>query len=99
MPEYWKDIEDLYNKELGDNSSDGNLTNEEESYNFNRRDFLKFLGFSFAVASLASCEGPIQKVIPYIIKPEEVNPGIPNYYASSFADGNEYCSILVKTRD
>ncbi len=64
-----------------------------------RRDFLKFLGFGIAAASLAACEPPVRKAIPYLIKPEEITPGIPNYYASTFSDGHDYCSILVKTRE
>lgn len=64
-----------------------------------RRDFLKFLGFSTAAASLAACETPIQKVIPYVVKPEETIAGIANWYASSFYDGNDFASLLIKNRE
>ena len=65
-----------------------------------RRDFLKYLGFSTAAAMLAaSCEMPVRKVIPYAIKPEDIVPGVPNYYASTFVDGGDYCAIVIKTRD
>ena len=65
-----------------------------------RRDFLKLFGFSFATAAVvSSCEKPVQKAIPYLIKPEEVTPGKASYYASTFFDGTEYCSVLVKVRD
>lgn len=65
-----------------------------------RRDFLKVLGFSVTAATIAaSCEIPVRKVIPYVSKPEEIAPGIANYYASSFVDGADYCSVLVKTRE
>ncbi|MDX2442230.1 MAG: Fe-S-cluster-containing hydrogenase [Bacteroidales bacterium] len=65
-----------------------------------RRDFLKLMGFSITTATIvASCEKPVSKAIPYLIKPEEITPGNASYYASSFFDGNEYGSILVKTRD
>jgi Fe-S-cluster-containing dehydrogenase component len=65
-----------------------------------RRDFLKLFGFSFATAALvSSCEKPLQKAIPYLIKPEEVVPGKASYYASTFFDGTEYCSVVVKVRD
>ena len=61
-----------------------------------RRDFLKAMGFGIGAVSLAACNvAPIQKSIPYLIKPEEVTAGIPNYYASSYKGG----SILVKTRE
>ncbi len=65
-----------------------------------RRDFLKLFGFSVATAAVvSSCEKPVQKAIPYLIKPEEVIPGKASYYASTFFDGTEYCSVLVKVRD
>lgn len=65
-----------------------------------RRDFLKYLGFGLGAATLAaSCEIPIKKAIPYVIKPDEIVPGIANYYASSYVKGGDYCSILVKTRE
>lgn len=65
-----------------------------------RRDFLKYLGFSTAAAMLAaSCEMPVRKAIPYAIKPEDITPGVPNYYASTFVDGGDYCPIIIKTRD
>ncbi len=65
-----------------------------------RRDFLKLFGFSFATAAVvSSCEKPVQRAIPYLIKPEEVTPGKASYYASTFFDGSEYCSVLVKVRD
>ncbi|MBI1837886.1 MAG: TAT-variant-translocated molybdopterin oxidoreductase [Flavobacteriia bacterium] len=64
-----------------------------------RRDFLKFLGFSVAAATVAACEAPVTKAIPYVIKPENVTPGMPTWYASTYYDGNSYASILVKTRE
>ena len=64
-----------------------------------RRDFLKFLGFSTAAASLAACETPVRKVIPYVVKPEETIAGIANWYASSFYDGNDFASLLIKNRE
>jgi len=65
-----------------------------------RRDFLKLFGFSVATAAVvSSCEKPVQKAIPYLIKPEEVTPGKASYYASTFFDGTEYASVLVKVRD
>lgn len=65
-----------------------------------RRDFLKMLGFSVGtVALVSSCQMPVRKAIPLLTRPEDLVPGVPNYYASTFFDGNDYCSILVKTRE
>ncbi len=72
---------------------------EEEKSGTSRRDFLKVMGFSTAAVALAACETPVNKAIPYVVKPEEVTPGVANFYASTFYDGHDYASVLVKTRE
>ena len=107
---YWKGVEELQNDakfvQLKNNEFAEHLPLDEivqeKSGDITatpRRDFLKFLGFSVAAASLAACEAPVRKTIPYLIKPEQVTPGASNWYASSYHDGYDYCSILVKTRE
>jgi molybdopterin-containing oxidoreductase family iron-sulfur binding subunit len=77
----------------------GGAINEVSNAKTNRRDFLKFLGFSVGAATLAACETPVVKSIPYLNKPENIVPGIANYFASSYYDGNDFAAILVKTRE
>ena len=67
--------------------------------NTGRRDFLKFMGFSVTAATLAACETPVVKSIPYTNKPEEITPGVANYYASTYYDGHDFLNVLVKTRE
>jgi molybdopterin-containing oxidoreductase family iron-sulfur binding subunit len=67
--------------------------------NTNRRDFLKYVGFSTAAASLAACQGPVRKSIPYVVQPENIIPGVANYYATTIANGFDFASILIKTRE
>ena len=57
------------------------------------------MGFGLSAATLASCEAPIKKAIPYVNKPVDIDASIPNYYASSYVSGSDYCSVLVKTRE
>ena len=65
-----------------------------------RRDFLKYLGFSTAAAALAaSCEMPVRKVVPYLQKPDNVIPGVANYYASTYVNGGDVVPVVVKQRD
>src|SRR5258707_15332108 len=65
-----------------------------------RRDFLKYLGFSTAAATLAaSCETPVRRVIPYVNKPDELIPGVANYYASTYTVGGDAVPVVVKVRD
>jgi len=107
---YWKGLEELQptkaftaaeKNEFAEDLPIVELFNESMTdKNTGRRDFLKVMGFSVAAATLAaSCEIPVRKAIPYVIKPEEIVPGVSNWYASSYSDGGEYCSILVKSRE
>ena len=103
---YWTSLKDhqtpkgLNRDEFGEElpvvdafAGDGNLS-------AGRRDFLKMLGFSITAATLAaSCETPVRKAIPYVIKPEDVTPGVSTYYASTFQHGSDWCPIMVKTRE
>ena len=107
---YWKGVEELKetpsflkNKDLEfpqESALDQFLALDELSEaSTGRRDFLKFLGFSVAAATLVACEAPITKAVPYVNKPENVTPGMATWYASTYYDGTSYASILVKTRE
>lgn len=74
-------------------------TDESSSNGTSRRDFLKVMGFSTAAVALAACETPVNRSIPYVVKPEEITPGVANFYATTFYDGHDFSSILVKTRE
>jgi MoCo/4Fe-4S cofactor protein with predicted Tat translocation signal len=98
---YWKGLEQLTNspefvkhahKEFAE-------PGPEEDLGHNRRDFLKMMGFGMSAVALAACEAPIRKAIPYVNKPVDVDPSIANFYASTYTNGGDYCSIVVKTRE
>ncbi len=100
---YWRGIEELENdlefvKNAEKEFSDAPTITEDGSQP-NRRDFLKLMGFSVAAVSVAACQAPVKKAIPYLQKPAELDPSIPNYYASTFFEDGDYASILVKTRE
>lgn len=107
---YWRGLPELHQSpEFLQNSQnefaenlpvDEVLGNENlNTSNTSRRDFLKVMGFTTAAVALASCETPVINAIPYVNKPEDVTPGIANFYASTFYDGHDYASVLVKTRE
>jgi molybdopterin-containing oxidoreductase family iron-sulfur binding subunit len=107
---YWKGIEELQEtpeflrhkqNEFAEELPVDELLGDEKlaDSSTNRRDFLKLLGFSVTAASLAACETPVRKAIPYLNKPEEITPGVANYYASTYYDGLDFASVLVKTRE
>ncbi|MFN5653112.1 MAG: TAT-variant-translocated molybdopterin oxidoreductase, partial [Flavobacteriia bacterium] len=107
---YWKGIDELKQTPEFIKHKDQEFPNQQSVEDFladenlaesstARRDFLKFLGFSVAAATLAACEAPVTKVVPYAVKPENVTPGMPTWYASTYYDGSSYASIMVKTRE
>ena len=107
---YWKGIEEKEQSDSFMEKSKNEFPEELTAQEFladeniaesstNRRDFLKFMGFSVAAATLAACETPVIKSIPYVNKPEDITPGVANWYSSTYWDGNDYASILVKTRE
>jgi molybdopterin-containing oxidoreductase family iron-sulfur binding subunit len=65
-----------------------------------RRDFLKYLGFSTAAAALAaSCEVPVRKVVPYVNKPDNMIPGVADWYATTYNVGGDIVPVVAKVRD
>jgi MoCo/4Fe-4S cofactor protein with predicted Tat translocation signal len=100
---YWKGIEQLANHPDFVKNAHQEFPNppapEEEDPGHSRRDFLKMMGFGMSAAALAACEAPIRKAIPYVNKPVDIDPSIANYYASTYVNGGDYCSIVVKTRE
>lgn len=100
---YWKGLEQLNNtadfQKYANKEFPEYLPINGEDGEPSRRDFLKLMGFGIAAVSLAACEAPVKRAIPYVRKPVAVDPTAPNYYASSYISGNDYCSVLVKTRE
>ena len=108
---YWKSVDDLNDNPLVQTLRQNEFVEEIPTDEFlgdkatletsqtSRRDFLKYVGFSTAAASLAACEGPVVKSIPYVVQPEQIVPGVADYYATTIADGHDFASVLVKTRE
>jgi len=109
---YWKSVEELNeNSSIVDTLKNNEFVEEIptdvflgdkenlEASSTTRRDFLKYVGFTTAAASLAACEGPVVKSIPYVIKPDDIIPGVAEYYATTIADGFDFANVLVKVRE
>lgn len=64
-----------------------------------RREFLKLMGASLAMATAGCIRRPVQKIVPYNKQPEEVTLGQANYYSSAYFDGSDPIGMLVKTRE
>jgi molybdopterin-containing oxidoreductase family iron-sulfur binding subunit len=109
---YWKSVEELDGNSsiveaLKNNEFVEEIPTDEflgnggllSSSSTTRRDFLKYVGFSTAAATLVACEGPVHMSIPYVVQPEQIIPGIADYYATSVFDGFDFANLLVKTRE
>ncbi len=73
---------------------------EDKKGGIKRRDFLKIIGVAGGTAAVASsCSEPVEQLIPYVIPPEGIVPGVPNYYASTCRECPAGCGIIVKNRE
>ena len=65
-----------------------------------RRDFLKLLGATTGAAAAVGCTAdPIEKLIPYVIQPEEIVPGTSTTYSSTCMECPVGCGLHVTSRD
>ena len=99
--EYWRSFEQLaespeFNKYLEAEFPD--LLPEMHSP-LSRRNFLSIMGASLALAGLAGCRRPIEKIIPYAVQPEEVIPGIAQHYASTMPFGLTSYGVVVECHE
>jgi Fe-S-cluster-containing dehydrogenase component/anaerobic selenocysteine-containing dehydrogenase len=106
-PSYWKNLRELDGRKKAEGTSSNEfasgVTDEfsvSEIPEVSRRRFLALLSASAAFAA-AGCSDyrDIGEIVPYTKKPEEVTPGIPNYYASTCSSCPQSCGILIKTRE
>ena len=108
---YWQSVVEIEDssivEELSKNEFVSEIPTDEflgdketlENSSTSRRDFLKYVGFTTAAATLAACEGPVKKSIPYVVKPDDTILGVADWFASSIANGQDFANILVKTRE
>ena len=102
--EYWRCLE-----ELADSAEFEKLVRLEApryaaawSDAIDRRDFLKLMGASLALAGLGGCLSsspapPDEKIVPYVSQPEEIIPGKPLYFATAMPMLGYGRGILVES--
>jgi MoCo/4Fe-4S cofactor protein with predicted Tat translocation signal len=106
-PNYWKSLRELHN---GQSVTDANahefmegVTNDFDSSKLSEMSRTQFLALLTASAAFAAtgCSDYRDKgeIVPYTKKPEEITPGVPNYYASTCNACSQACGILIKTRE
>lgn len=107
---YWKGEEELQKSasflqsqknEFPEDLPLAEVLNETDfELNANRRDFLKYFGFSVSAVALAACNtAPLRKAVPYLVKPESVTPGVADYFSSTCGGCSAGCGVEVKVRE
>ncbi|MBS1608407.1 MAG: TAT-variant-translocated molybdopterin oxidoreductase [Bacteroidetes bacterium] len=93
---FQKKNKDEFREELPFEDFDGKLLGAKSP----RRDFLKYLGFSTAAAAIAAgCKIPERRIVPYANKPENLIPGVPKYYATTYVQDGDVIPVVAKVRD
>ncbi len=71
-----------------------------EDLKMDRREFMRVSGVAAATAAMAgsACRSPVEKIVPYVDRPEEIRIGTPNYYATFCSGCSANCGALAQTR-
>ena len=65
-----------------------------------RRNFLRLMGASLALAGLNGCtRQPMEKIVPYVKRPEEIVPGKPLYFATAMELNGYATGLLVESHE
>src|ERR1035437_8454859 len=71
---------------------------KSDARGLSRRDALKLMAASAALAGLTACTKlPTQKIVPYVRAPEEIVPGKPLFYATAMPQGGVGLGVLVES--
>jgi molybdopterin-containing oxidoreductase family iron-sulfur binding subunit len=98
---YWKSLEqlaetpeykDFLHREFPKGAS-------EFDNSWSRRKFLTLMGASMAMAGLAACRRPVERIVPYVDRPEDLIPGIPQFYATSMPFGDNAFGLVVESHE
>lgn len=99
-PSYWQDgkarekrAQEFYDKPIETIAE----IEKSEGFQIARRDFLTLMGASMAMSTVACVRRPVHKIIPYVVKPEEITPGVANFYAST--DPESGMGVVVRVRE
>ncbi len=100
---YWLSLEQWSNdpkfKEIAEQEFMSSPLREDKEEGWARREFLKLMGASLAMASAGCIRRPVQKIVPYVKAPEDMTIGVAGQYTSSYFDGSESVGLLVRTRE
>ena len=100
--QYWRSLDELsatpeFERWLHAEFPEGLSENATEMH---RRDFLRLMGASVALAGFGACtKQPIEKIVPYVKQPEEIIPGKPLQFATATTFGGYAQGIIVTSHE
>ena len=97
--EYWRSLEELSRSDVFDEFFQSEFPQQAIplSKGFDRRNFMKLMGASVAMAGLTACGRPEEMIVPYVNQPENLVPGKPLFFASSVSLGGYATGVLVES--
>ncbi len=97
---YWKSLEELAETEEFQEFLHREFPRgaSEWADAVSRREFLRLMGASLALAGLTACtRQPDEKIVPYVRAPEEIVPGEPLFFATAMPLGGFATGVLVES--
>ncbi len=100
--EYWRGLDELADTEAFQSFMAKEFPRQAAPLeaSLRRRDFMKLLGASLALAGLSSCARPTlpnEKIVPYVEAPEEIVPGRPLFFATTIDHGGYAEGLLAES--
>jgi molybdopterin-containing oxidoreductase family iron-sulfur binding subunit len=99
--EYWRSLEELANTEGFEDLLEREFPRQAAEWTDDpagRRQFLKVMGASLALAGLSACtRQPTETIMPYVRQPEEVIPGRPLFFATAVPNMAVAMGVLVES--
>jgi molybdopterin-containing oxidoreductase family iron-sulfur binding subunit len=95
--EFWRSLEDLSRSDVFDDFMHQEFPQQAAplSKGVDRRDFMKLMGASVAMAGLAACRQPAEAIVPYVNQPESLIPGKPLYFATAMPHAGVATGVLL----
>lgn len=100
-PNYWKSLNQIAQNDTYKNYADREFQEgaSELTDGLSRKSFLQVMGASIALAGLASCRRPVEKILPYHQQPEQSVIGNPLYYATAMPFGGYLTGIIAESKE
>ncbi len=100
--EYWRSLEDLAQTDAFQDLMHREFPRYASEWQDgdSRRNFIKLMGASLALAGLTACtRQPIELITPYARQPEELVPGKPLFFATAMPMGSSATGLLVESHE